>query len=229
MPAGLLIVLGSALAVAYWFLRTKNPFLSPDADTEAILTPETIGSVPVGWKGDPVERPRVHEPIFENSTNGRQEFVRYLRGALMNIGLTHGQALLFIAHKARESGWGKSIWNYNFGNIKTGSKILGPYFWLTDRLGFRDKYRAYDTPEDGIFDNLNLVRKLSRYQKSWALLMAEDPSWYGQLGLDGYYEGPPDPARPGQHTNHTPETIIPVQAEYNSILSSVKRFDTETG
>jgi hypothetical protein len=216
---GVFVAIGSATAVAILLYRQRAEAAAPISST---------GPGGVGWKGDPVERPRVHQPIFADSREGHREFVRYLRAALTNIGFTHSQALLFIAHKARESGYGKSIWNYNFGNIKTGSPVRGPYFWMTDRRGFRDKYRAYDTPEDGIWNNVDLVRRAKRYRKSWSMLTAEDPNWYGQLGLDGYYEGPPDPAKPGQHTNHTPATIIPVQAEYNSILASVKHLDAET-
>src|SRR5262249_4678852 len=110
----------STAAILYWQAKA---YATPP------LQPVVPG--PVGWKGPVQERPAVREPVFDNSPDGRQAFVVYLRSALENIGLTHQQALLFLAHKARESGWGKAVWNYNFGNIKTGSTLRGPWFWLT--------------------------------------------------------------------------------------------------
>lgn len=200
---------------------------------DLVFSDPSLGEVPVmvmtetgvyGWKGPVVERPRIHQPIFQSGRTGNAAFIRYVVGALMQIEFTQEQALLFATHKARESGWGKFIWNNNFGNIKTGSPVRGPWFWMTDARKFRDKYRAYDTPEDGIADNVNLVKKSRRYQKSWALLMAGNPNWYGQLGLDGYYEGPPDKNRPGKHTNHTPATVAPVQREYNAMLATARKY-----
>jgi hypothetical protein len=217
-PAVAGVTAGASTAVIL-YLQAKTYATPP-------LQPTIAPPSELGWHGDPVERPAVRQPVFEDSADGRQAFVVFLRQALENIGLTHDQALLFIAHKARETGWGKAIWDYNFGNIKIGGNPpRGPWFWLTDRLGFRDKYRAYDTAEDGIWDNVSLIKDSSRYKKSWSMLIAGDPNWYGQLGLDGYYEGPPDPSRPGHHTNNTPDTIVPVQQEYNSILDSVRRYD----
>lgn len=196
----------STAALLYWQAR---------AYAVPALQPVIPG--PIGWKGLPEERPRVHEPIFEHSEAGRVAFVTFLRNALQNIGMTHQQALLFIAHKARESGWGQAVWNFNFGNIKTGSPILGPWFWLTDKAG-PAKYRAYDSAEDGIWDNVELIRKLSRYRKAWAMLLAEDPHWYGELGLSGYYGD-------GAYTHAHPESVAKVQAEYNDILGDVVRRD----
>jgi hypothetical protein len=170
---------------------------------------------PIGWYGDPVEVPRVQQPVFEQSDAGKIAYVAFLRNALQNIGMTHNQALLFLAHMTREGGWGKAVWNYNFGNIKTGTVLKGPYFWLTDKEG-PAKYRAYATAEDGIWDNVELVRNSSRYKTAWAMLLAEDPSWYGELGLSGYY---------GHYSHANPGAIAPVQREYNDILDSVRRRD----
>jgi hypothetical protein len=202
--------LASAGSTAWWLYRQAQ------AGNASPLRPLRSGAI--GWYGDPVEVPRVQQPVFEHSEQGKVEYVSFLRNALQNIGMTHGQALLFIAHMTREGGWGKAVWNYNFGNIKTGSVIRGPWFWLTDKDG-PAKYRAYHTAEDGIWDNVELIRKLSIYKKAWAMLLAEDPNWYGELGLAGYY---------GDHSRRHPETIIPVQEEYNDIWDSVRRRDHPT-
>lgn len=199
--------LASAGTTAWWLYRqAKTGNASP-------LHPQRPG--PIGWYGDPVEVPRVHQPVFENSDAGKIAYVAFLRNALQSIGMTRNQAILFVAHMTREGGWGRAVWDYNFGNIKTGTPLKGPYFWLTDKEG-PAKYRAYATAEDGIWDNVELVRTKSRYKTAWAMLLAEDPHWYGELGLSGYY---------GHYSHAHPEAIAPVQREYNDILDSVRRRD----
>lgn len=202
--------LASAGTTAWWLYRQAK------AGNASPLQPQRPG--PVGWYGDPVEVPRVRQPVFENSDAGKIAYVAFLRNALQAIGMTHGQAILFIAHMTREGGWGKAVWNYNFGNIKTGSVIKGAWFWLTDKEG-PAKYRAYATAEDGIWDNVELVRTKSRYKTAWAMLLAENPNWYGELGLSGYY---------GHYSRAHPDAVEPVQREYNDILASVQRRDQPT-
>lgn len=158
-----------------------------------------------------------------NSTSSRANFVKTTISHLRRQGLSHEQAILFTAHLARETGWGKFVVRNNFGNIKVGS-WTGESFWLTDRRGYRCLYRAYATPEDGLRDNLTLIQDSARYRRSWALLQAGDASWYGQLGLDGYYEGPPDWEKPGIHTVHNTRTVAPVQREYSTIVALVRRL-----
>jgi hypothetical protein len=178
-----------------------------------------------GWHGTVEQRTKVQRPKFANNTAGHIAFVHTMVPALMGRGLSHESAMLFTAHAARETGWGKAIWNNNIGNIKIGSTLRGPWFWMTDARKFTDKYRAYDTIDDGLDDDLSLVRNSTRYRKSWAMLQTGDPNWYGQLGLDGYYEGPPDPNHPGQHTNHNAATIIPVQHEYDQIVALARKYE----
>lgn len=179
-----------------------------------------------GWHGPVQEVPKVRQPAFPSTTAGHIAFAKWVIPALQRHGLSHEAALLFGSHMARETGYGSSVYDYNFGNIKIGtSKPRGPWFWLTDTRRYTDKYRAYLSADDGLEDNINLVRALKMYQKSWAMLMAGDTNWYGQLGLDGYYEGPPDPNRPGVHTRHTPKTIVPVQNEYNGVVRLMRQYE----
>jgi hypothetical protein len=149
-----------------------------------------------------------------------EAFVRTVVPALERNGLTRTQAVLFAAHLARETGWGRWVHGNNFGNIKTG-RWSGESFPLTDRLGFRGTYRAYNAPEAGLRDAVALIRDTPRYRRAWALLRAGDARWYGQLGLDGYYEGRPER---GQHGAHTLASIGDVQREYESIVSLVQRY-----
>lgn len=173
----------------------------------------------------PVEVPKVQEPPAPpNTSAGRAAWARDLVGSLEDIGLTHLQAMLFGAHLVREIGWGQYVWDYNFGNIKWYPGNPHDYYWLTDSGGSYDRYRAYTSAQDGLQDVVALVRDVPRYQGAWAKLLAGDPTWYGTLGLEGYYEGPRVPGQPNVHTTHTPETIAPVQAEYDDIFNLLRHY-----
>jgi hypothetical protein len=165
----------------------------------------------------------VDAPKFSATPEGRATFVQTMVPLLQRHDLTRDQAVLFTAHIARETGWGRWIYRNNFGNIKVPKGWTGDSFLLTDARGFRDRYRAWSTPDEGIEANIALIRDSARYRKAWSLLKAGNPHWYGQLGLDGYYEGPPDRARTG-HTVHDLATVSPVQREYESIVATVKRY-----
>ncbi len=177
-----------------------------------------------GWKGPSEYRPRTRSTHYPDSQAGRDAFARDLLRALANVGLTGEPAVLFAAHLIREVGGNAyGLFNFNFGNIKAvGNPPRKPYYRLTDRLGYTDWYRAYDSLEDGIADAVAFVRDRRLFAGAWAKLQAGDPTWYGTLGLEGYYEGPVDPARPGVHTSHTTTTIVPVQREYDSIVRAVR-------
>jgi hypothetical protein len=163
-------------------------------------------------------------PKFSATPEGRATFVQTMVPLLQRHGLTRDQAVLFTAHIARETGWGRWIYRNNFGNIKVPQGWTGDSFWLTDARGFRDRYRAWSTPDEGIEANIALIRDVKRYRKAWSLLKAGNPHWYGQLGLDGYYEGPPDRAQKG-HTDHNLATVSPVQHEYEVIVALVRRYN----
>lgn len=163
-------------------------------------------------------------PKFSATPEGRATFVQTMVPLLQRHGLTRDQAVLFTAHIARETGWGRWIYRNNFGNIKVPQGWTGESFWLTDARGFRDRYRAWSTPDEGIEANISLIRDVKRYRKAWSLLKAGSPHWYGQLGLDGYYEGPPDRSQKG-HTDHNLATVSPVQRDYESIVALVRRYN----
>lgn len=166
--------------------------------------------------------PELH---FPSGKEGRIAFVHTMVPLLQRHGLTHDQAVLFAAHIARETGWGRWIHRNNVGNIKAGFGWTGESFFLTDRYGFHSLYRAYPTPDAGIEDNLALVRNAPRYRKSWSMLLSVNPNWYGQLGLDGYYERPPDPVNSDNHAVHTAATIAPSQHDYDGVLALARGYD----
>lgn len=181
-----------------------------------------------GWRGTSEEHPAEIVAQFPRTEQGRIAFAKWLVPVLEQIGLSHESAILFAAHLARETGYGGSIWNYNIGNIKAGNNPSKPWFWLTDRLDHRDKYRWYSNAVDGVADAVKLVRDGAggRYKTAWNMLMAGDSNWYGTLGLEGYYEGPKDPSNPEQSTHHNDTTIVAPQNEFNGVVSNIRRYLT---
>jgi hypothetical protein len=190
--------------------------LAQETTPPTVTTPTSV-SVPLS---PPAPRPAAPPTTPTTPTT----FARTVVPALEQRGLTHVQALLFAAHLARETGWGRWVSHHNYGNIKTGT-WSGASFSLTDRRGFRSRYRAYPTAAEGIEGALALIRDSQRYRKAWSLLQRGDLHWYGQLGLDGYYEGPPDRETLGQHTAHTLATIEATQREYEGIVNLMRRYD----
>jgi len=164
---------------------------------------------------------------FPGTPAGHAAFVRTMVSVLRRKGLTHRQALLFAAHLARETGWGRWVRGNNFGNVKKGRGWSGPTFIMRDARGFVGEYRAWPTLEQGVESNLALVRESGRYRKAWKLLRAGDVRWYGQLGLDGYYEGPTGHAHDGSrfHTEHDLSTVLNVQREYEGIVALATQYD----
>jgi len=144
--------------------------------------------------------------------------------------LRRDQAEYFTALLVNESGWGQSVYANNLGNIK-GSPRNGKTVAFTDRAGFYATYVAYDSPEEGLRAALHLVRDAARYRSAWRLLMQGDPLWYSELGVRGYFEGPvdrTDPEHP-RHTVHNVRSVQRAQADYESILTRVRRYSTEQG
>lgn len=135
-------------------------------------------------------------------TTDRCTFVRMVVALGQELGLSHRASELFTAHVARETGWGRSTWNYNFGNIKQHGQT--PWHRLNDG----EPYVSYPTARDGLAANIALVRDKPRYATPWRMLTEGNPNWYGELGVAGYYE------------NADPRGAA--QREYNSILRRVE-------
>lgn len=73
-----------------------------------------------------------------------------------------------VTHWADETGWGRSEWLYNVGNIKAYRGWSGAYQVLPDGLS----YRAYQSLRDGIADTVALL-EAPRYAAAWAALTRE--------------------------------------------------------
>jgi hypothetical protein len=170
-----------------------------------------------------VQVPRVHAPpAHANTAEGRAAWTHYIVAGLERNGLSRRAAILVATHLAIETGWGQASWNNNLGNIKFYGND-GPFYVLRDNLQFTDRYVSYPSIEAGLGGYLTLLKK-PLYAAAWSKLLAGDIAWYTALGLAGYFEGPPDPARPGVHTRHTLATIAPVQREYEGGVRTVERY-----
>lgn len=179
--------------------------------------PRTTGSRnPPGPEYEPRHLPKA----FADSPAGRREFVAYMLDMLAGEGLTGEPAILFTAHVGRETGFGKSVYGDNWGNIKQYGD--GPWHRLADG----QPYRTYTSPRAGIRDNIEFLRDRNggRYRRAWEMLLAGNPNWYGQMGLSGYYEcgGAGD-----RHTCTSDEISVP-QADYNRTLASVRNYMVTT-
>lgn len=202
------LVLAVAAVSSFFATRWVQAHESPPAHSVPSQTLETdVAPVP--------------EPVASHRPTPAT-FVRSILPALRRQRLTPTQAVLFAAHLARETGWGRQVHGNNFGNIKTGN-WSGSSFELTDRLGFRGAYRAYDTTEAGIRDAVALIRDSARYRRAWRLLERGDTRWYSQLGIDGYYESASP--KPGKHGVHDVATVTRVQHEYEQIVNLIRHYD----
>lgn len=109
--------------------------------------------------------------------------------ALLRRGLAPGAAwaaaTALMGHWAIETGWGRSEWNGNVGNIKVGSGWNGPIHELTDGL----LYRSYDTPDAGADDAVRLASETERYRAAWAYLVStgDGRGWYDRLMRAGWH------------------------------------------
>lgn len=105
---------------------------------------------------------------------------------------------LLWAQWALETGRGKAIHCYNFGNIKRSSdedycmyrcnEILnGKLYWF-DPPHKQTWFRAYSYCVDGAYDYIKFLSESSRYKLAWAAIQKGDPYLFGhELKMAGYY------------------------------------------
>lgn len=222
------IVLGAVVgAVA---LRSKTS--AAQTSEERAPEPGAPGSAPRPFRGDPHDGdhtmapdgrvvahrtppgPRYEAEVLAPAGQGdRARWLRDVVGRLEELGLSRASAVLFAAHVARETGYGRHLYGHNPGNVKQFGD--GPWHRLPDG----EPYITYPTPEAGLSANLALLDR-ARYAEARRLLLAGDPSWYGALGLAGYYEGPPDPST-GRRGPVTAANVRVPQADYEGTLARV--------
>lgn len=114
-------------------------------------------------------------------------------------------AKLIYSMYALETGWGKSCWNYNTGNIKYTKDCGTDYMFLKNVFEYENgkkviyqppsmqcAFRSYDSIIDGITDHVKL---LSRRPKVWDALHDHGDNVYNfcqSLSQCKYYSAPLD-------------------------------------
>jgi hypothetical protein len=168
--------------------------------------PTPVHTDPHGHRTPPGPEWRAeHQPRqWPATAAGRAAFVRYAVPLFAAAaGLPQASAVLFVAHVARETGFGRAVWNNAWGNIKQ----YGPAAWPWHRLADQEPYKSFLTPQAGAAYAVRLVQQ--RWPGPYAKLRAGDATWYGDLGRGGYYEGDPAAAQQEYDT-----VFLPVVRRY---------------
>ncbi len=142
-------------------------------------------------------------------------FAMRLVPMLRQEGLPPESAVLFAAHVARETGFGRRVHNYNFGNVKQSGAM--PWHRLSDG----EPYASYPSEREGLRANVALVRDKPSYRAAWQRLLAGELGWYSELGLAHYYLYR-DPVTNAWRP-HTAATVRIAQGDYERILDAVRR------
>lgn len=173
---------------AYEELRSKRPKARPleelaQSVSENLIRPkarpEDLDQAVSDVRAQPLierrgERPSRYTP--ENVSGqpsqkfgGKEAFVEALYPKAIEIGAKIGvDPRLIMAQAALETGWGKSVANNNFFGIKaTGdepSVEVGTKEEINGQLvGIRDRFRAYESPEQSFEDYATFLATNNRY------------------------------------------------------------------
>lgn len=107
---------------------------------------------------------------------------------------TKEQLAMIMSHNDLETGFRKSMWNYNIGNITVGNsdhthnyyddletnEQISPGKWQSAKL----KYRAFDSLDEGMEDYLKFISK----RPGWQWILDPNPEAYSKaLKASGYY------------------------------------------
>jgi len=104
--------------------------------------------------------------------------------------LTKAQAAVLVAQWGIETGWGRSTFNFNFGNVKAGAGWTGQFVILKTyeyhkrdgvlvKERWRAPFRAYRTPEEGVAAWMGILFG-QRHGRSRSYVLAPDPAGFGR-------------------------------------------------
>lgn len=165
-----------------------------------VHAPSRGGVTPAGPEYEPEHLP----PPFATPC----AFVKFCREMLPRVGLAGPAVDLFAAHLARESGFGRSVRCYNFGNVRAFAGRDVPWYRHVDGL----PYVAYMSAAEGLRAMVDKVAASARYARAWQMLLAGDPKWYAELGLRGYYQTHDPVTR--RVVDVTPQNVAACQRDY---------------
>lgn len=110
--------------------------------------------------------------VWQNPySNNKTQWIIDMTNAYKTLGLSDKAIKNLIAKNALESGWGKFAYgDFNFGNITTGNKWGGRYVEGKDKdqngSQVVQKYRAYNSLQDYILDELKLLTNLYDFNQN---------------------------------------------------------------
>lgn len=126
--------------------------------------------------------------------DGFKKLVKLYKSALEKRGINKKYAKWLASKDALETGWGRSghgADHLNYGNITVGSNWSGRTYEGGDRDAkgnkIKQKFRAYDSIEDYIEDQLDLYNSLDRYKN---LFIGDIDGFADRLYEAGYAEDP---------------------------------------
>jgi hypothetical protein len=100
-------------------------------------------------------------------------------------GVTGPAAVFLCAMGARETDVGRSCWNNAIGNVKQYDNLRPDGFW--HRLSDHEAYVAFGNINDGMGYVIRICQNTTARRAAWRKALANDPTWYGDLGRTQYY------------------------------------------
>lgn len=125
----------------------------------------------------------------------QKKWVKDMTAAYKKQGLNDNAIRNLIAKNALESGWGKSAQgDYNFGNITAGKYWKGRIVEGGDKNkkgeAIRQKFRAYDSMEDYVKDEIQFLTNLYDFDQNDDLSTFLNKLQGGNSGKRSYAEDP---------------------------------------
>lgn len=154
-------------SLLYYPYKFRNIIYLPEDETEReeeiIETPEeVIVSNPTPTRKTQNSTKRTY---YRPAYQGKEQWVKDLYQAYINAGASESLAHTLIAQDAIETAWGKkTVGNYNYGNIHTGSSWKGAVVNANDKdaygNAYRTGFRSYNNMDEYAADKLSLLTRL---------------------------------------------------------------------
>lgn len=154
-------------SLLYYPYKFRNIIYLPEDETEReeeiIETPEEVTvSNPTPTRKTQNSTKRTY---YRPTPQSREQWVRDLYQAYINAGASESLAHTLIAQDAIETAWGKkTVGNYNYGNIHTGSSWKGAVVNANDKdasgNAYRTGFRSYNNMDEYAADKLSLLTRL---------------------------------------------------------------------
>lgn len=180
----------SDITLPDFYNQDKKEIVINDINEQSENTSSTIPSSPAPIKQS--VNLTNYKPEGKTIIGGdKEKFIKQFTPYAEKISKATGIDKNFLIAKAGlETGWGKSMYGYNFGNVTAGKNWKGEVINRGDKNAkgeaITQKFRKYKSLDDSSNDYINFIQS-SRY-KGLRGLSAEDAANY--IGTTGYAEDP---------------------------------------